>query len=58
MNKMSIKDVDVKIAYLKDLIEISKTCTTGAEFKDKVAARYPNYSGQNYLDMSTSYFFK
>ena len=43
---------------LKDLIKISKTCANGAEFKEKVAAKYPNYSGQNYLDMTTSYFFK
>lgn len=53
-----LKDVDVKIAYLKDLIEISKTCVNGDEFKKKVAAKYPKYSGQNYLDMTTSFFFR
>lgn len=52
-----LKDVETKIAYLEDLKEIAKTCANGDEFKVKVSKKYPNYSGQNYLEMTTNFFF-
>ena len=53
-----LKDVKTKIAYLEELTNIAKSCTNGNEFKSKVKALYHNYSGENYLDMTTSYFFQ
>ncbi len=51
------KDVETKIAYLNDLKAIASECGSGTEFKEKVMAKYPNYSGLNYLDMSAGFFF-
>lgn len=53
-----LKDAETKIAYLEELTNIAKSCTNGNEFKSKVKALYPNYLGENYLDMTTSYFFQ
>ncbi len=33
------------------------SCADGASFKAAVQARYPAYSGENYLDMTAGYFF-
>lgn len=52
-----LKDVETKIAYLKALKEIAKTCKDANEFKEKVGRNYPSYSGQNYLDMTAGFFF-
>jgi len=51
------KDVETKIAYLNDLKAIASECGSGTEFEEKVMAKYPNYSGLNYLDMSAGFFF-
>jgi hypothetical protein len=51
------KAVDIKIAYLEDLKKTAKQCSTAQEMKSKIKAKYPNYSGENYLDMTTEAFF-
>lgn len=51
------KDVQTKIDYLSDLKRLAAACHSAEEMKEKVAARYPGYSGQNYLDMTVGYFF-
>ena len=53
----TLKDVDTKIAYLEELKKIAKDCLNSNEFKEKVKAEYPEYSGLNYLDMTAGYFF-
>ncbi len=53
-----LKDVKTKIAYLEDLIQIANSCKTAEEFKTKVQTKYSQYSGQNYLDMTTNFFFQ
>ena len=53
----TIKDVDTKIAYLEELKEIAKNSLNANDFKDKVKAKFPAYSGLNYLDMTAGYFF-
>lgn len=53
----TIEDVKTKIAYLEDLKAIAKASKNGKEFKTIVKNKYPNYSGENYLDMTTNYFF-
>lgn len=53
----TLKDVDTKIAYLEELKKIASECSNADEFKDKVKAQYPEYSGLNYLDMTAGFFF-
>ncbi|WP_249300107.1 hypothetical protein [Feifania hominis] len=52
-----LKDVRVKIDYLRDLKEIASRCCDGAQFRQAVAQRYPDYTGGNYLDMTAGFFF-
>lgn len=53
----TIKDVDTKIAYLEELKELAKNSSNANDFKDKVKAKFLEYSGLNYLDMTAGYFF-
>ncbi len=53
-----LKDVETKIAYLENLKKIAKTCKNKAEFEAKVEKEYPNYSGKNYLQMTSGFFFE
>ena len=52
-----LKDAETKIAYLTDLKALAAGCGNAAEFKQKVSAQYPGYSGGNYLDMTVGFFF-
>lgn len=52
-----LKDVAVKIAYLKDLKAIAATCGNAGEFKAAVQAKYADYAGENYLDLTAGFFF-
>lgn len=52
-----LKDAKTKIDYLYSLKAISETCETAAEMKEKVKSKYPDYSGENYLDMTVNMFF-
>lgn len=53
----TLKDVDTKIAYLEELKVLASDSNNINEFKDKVKAKYPEYSGLNYLDMTAVFFF-
>lgn len=53
----NLKDAQVKIDYLKELIKISGECKNADEFKKTVNKKFPNYSGGNYLDMTAGFFF-
>lgn len=52
-----LKDVDTKIAYLEELKVFANESHNIDDFKDKVKAKYPEYSGLNYLDMTAGFFF-
>lgn len=52
-----LKDAETKIAYLKNLKKIAAGCSSADEFKSEVEKQYPNYGGQNYLDMTAGFFF-
>ena len=52
-----LKDAETKIAYLENLKQIAADCRNADEFKSKVEEQYPQYSGQNYLDMTAEFFF-
>lgn len=52
-----LKDADTKIAYLESLKTIAAGSGSAEEFKAAVQKQYPNYSGENYLDMTAGFFF-
>lgn len=52
-----LKDVATKIDYLADLKDIAAASADADSFKAAVQARYPAYSGGNYLDMTAGFFF-
>ena len=52
-----LKDARTKAAYLKELKELALNCENAGEMRQKVRARYPDYSGLNYLDMTVGFFF-
>lgn len=52
-----LKDAKTKVAYLTALKEIALECESADEMKAKVQARYPAYSGLNYLNMTVGFFF-
>ncbi len=52
-----LKDAETKIAYLENLKQIAAGCKDASAFKAEVGRQYPQYSGQNYLDMTAGFFF-
>ena len=52
-----LKDVRTKIDYLQNLKAIAAGCRDEAAFKEQVKKQYPDYSGDNYLDMTAGFFF-
>lgn len=52
-----LKDAETKIAYLENLKAIASKCKNADEFKTEVKNNYPDYSGENYLDMTAGFFF-
>ena len=51
------KDARTKIDYLKELKAIAAASADRDSFKASVQKRYPQYSGENYLDMTAGFFF-
>ena len=52
-----LKDAQTKIDYLEQLKAIAAACSNGETFKAEVKKQYPAYSGENYLGMTTGFFF-
>ncbi len=52
-----LKDVRTKIAYINNLKSIATGCTGVEEFKAAMQAKYSDYVGENYLDMTAGFFF-
>ena len=52
-----LKDAQTKIAYLENLKKIAACSSNAESFKTAVREQYPEYSGQNYLDMTAGFFF-
>lgn len=52
-----LKDAQTKIEYLENLKKIAAVVQNADEFKAEVGKQYPQYSGQNYLDMTAGFFF-
>lgn len=52
-----LKDAQTKIAYLENLKKIAACSSNAESFKAAVREQCPEYSGQNYLDMTAGFFF-
>ncbi len=52
-----LKDAQTKIDYLENLKQIAAGVSDADAFKAEVGRQYPQYSGQNYLDMTAGFFF-
>lgn len=52
-----LKDAQTKIDYLEELKTIAAGSADAEAFKVEVTKKYPDYSGGNYLDMTTGFFF-
>lgn len=52
-----LKDVQTKIEYLEELKGLAAGSKSAEDFKAKAEERYPNYAGENYLDMTAGFFF-
>lgn len=53
----NLKDAQTKIDYLENLKKIAAECADADSFKTEVQKKCPSYSGQNYLDMTTGFFY-
>lgn len=52
-----LKDAKTKIDYLKELKAVAAKCKAAEEFKAEIKNRFPDYGGENYLDMTAGMFF-
>lgn len=52
-----LKDAQTKIDYIENLKKIAEKCGNADDFKKEVEKEYPDYSGENYLDMTAGFFF-
>lgn len=52
-----LKDAQTKIDYIENLKKIAEKCGNADDFKKEVEKEYPNYSGENYLNMTAGFFF-
>ena len=52
-----LKDVKTKIEYLENLKKIATEAKDKEDFIEKMKESYPAYSGNNYLEMTASFFF-
>ena len=51
------KDVRTKIAYLENLKTLAAEAENATAFKAAVQEAYPAYAGENYLELTTGYFY-
>lgn len=52
-----LKDAQAKIAYLDQLKAAAARCGDPDSFRAAMRGQYPQYSGENYLDMTAGFFF-
>lgn len=51
-------DVSTKIAYLQKTKDLAGSCTTKNDFINAMKKAFPNYSGENYLEMTAGFLYK
>ena len=52
-----IDAVKTKIAYIETLLRIANDCNNATTMIEKVKKAFPNYRGENYLEMTANFFF-
>lgn len=52
-----LKDANTKIEYLETIKSVAAKCKDAQEFKSQIQRLYPQYGGENYLDMTAGMFF-
>ena len=52
-----LKDAKTKIDYIETLKSVAAKCKDAQEFKGQIKKLFPQYSGENYLDMTAGMFF-
>ena len=52
-----INAVKTKISYLENLLNIADTCSNASEMLEKIKQKYHKYTGLNYLEITTNFFF-
>lgn len=52
-----LKDAQTKIDYIESLKKTANNCANADDFKTEVQKLYPEYSGQNYLEMTAGFFY-
>lgn len=52
-----LKDARTKIDYIENLKAIAAECGSAEKFKSRVRAEYPDYVGDNYLEMTAGFFY-
>ena len=50
--------VQTKLAYLDKALELSNSCATAEEFKSAMQSAFPDYAGENYLDMTAGMLYQ
>lgn len=53
----TIADVKTKISYIENIVSLAKSSSGKDEFAKKAKEVYPDYSGLNYLDITSNIFF-
>ena len=53
-----LKDAQTKIDYLENLKKLALESSGAQQFRARVKGAYPDYVGENYLDMTANMFFK
>ncbi len=53
----TIKAAQIKIDYINNLLNIAANSNNATEMITKVKQQYPNYTGENYLEMTANFFF-
>ena len=53
-----LKDAQTKIDYLENLKKLAAESSGAQQFRSRMKGVYPDYVGENYLDMTANLFFK
>ena len=53
-----LKDAQTKIDYLENLKKLAAESSGAQQFRSRMKGVYPDYLGENYLDMTANMFFK
>jgi uroporphyrinogen-III synthase len=53
----NLQDAQEKVDYLETIKAAAASSSTAEAFKQSIKEKYPNYTGESYLDMTGGLFF-